>query len=875
MKKRALLVAAAMLCGVMVTDARPATVSTPKQSRTQRLAAAGTTPVFGNPVIAGVQGWGFEPDLRIDSEDRLYTSSPNSLGSVSWLWRSLDHGKTFKWVPAASPLLGKLPICAGGGDTELAVDSADNLYWNDLSLVNFSTARTEDQGATFTPPNCTSTETTPNDRQWYATDGDPTNGGDLYLTYNIVAGSPPPCVPAIGPDTVGQNILVVARSPAGGAGPDAGVHFAPSEIVTSPPTGTGCDEAIMGNIEVSPTSHKIFVIHDNATLDAIRIGVCERVPFTTRPSGLTCEDHLVAEFPGFKTGANFPTMAIDTEGNLYAVWEQAPIDENGMVTGDTLLYYSVSKESEPGDGEVWTDPIQIPTPGLHNNVFAWIVAGDPGRVAIAWYGTEALSGTSNTCGATPPHDPIGGPDTAHGLWNVYYTQTLNGLSDDPFFFPRVDPVGHHIHKGTMFTLIGGQCGSRSLGDFFQLRAGLNGEANIIYGDSTNRFGGSLLTHNMFVRQSGGIGLYAAHTLRPEPYRFGGSSDPSGDATYDADGMTSASQPNLDILSTDITRPDADHYRISMTVADLTDLAPDPTTGNTDTDLVWQTQWFVPSSTNPEGGKNFFVYMEKSATAECPTFWDGENGFTLDGGGAALTYPGENQIVGSYTPTAPGTIWIDVPIANVTVPEGGVGPGLHEITANTQTAPAPPQENHFSGVGGTLFNLIDVAPSYTWPIPGTFSGAPSLNPDPCGVQTGPAPTPSSSTSSGGSPSPSPSPTQPGFCTQTGTSGDDELEGTNGRDVICGLGGNDIINGLGGNDILIGGSGRDVLIGGRGADRLKGRSGSDDLRGRRGHDRLKGNRAPDALGGGPGDDVLLGGPGRDACAGGPGKDKTDSC
>jgi Ca2+-binding RTX toxin-like protein len=864
MKKIVLLVIVAMVCSGLAASARPTSRTAPRlkaSARSVTKAAPATGPTtFGNPTISGIQGYGFEPDLRIDSKDRVYTSSPNSLGSgTSWLWRSLDHGKTFKWVPASAPLQGKLPGCVGGGDTELAVDSGDHLYFNDLTLANFTTARSDDQGQTFTPPNCVSTETTPNDRQWYATDGDATQpGGDLYLTYNIVAGSPSQCG-----SEVGNNVLVMARSPIQNAGPDAGVHFGPSEMITPPPT---CAEAIMGNNEVSPKSHKIFVVHDNAELNKIRMGVCNRVPFTQKPSGLECRDHLVADLGnGFKTGGNFPTMAIDKEGNLYAVWEQAPINDEGVVTGDTLLYYSTSVD---GDGAVWSDPIKVPTPGLHNNVFAWIVAGDRGNVDIAWYGTEAEAKPTDAC-------PTGGPDTADGLWHVYFTQSFNGLASQPVFRNPIDAVGHHIHKGTMFTLIGKQCGNRSLGDFFQLRAGLNGEANISYGDSTNRFQ-VFLPHNMFIRQNGGRGVYDDKNVPSEPYRFGGATDPPGDGTYDAATITTENQPNLDILSTDVSRPDADHYRFAMTVADLTSLDPDHAKGNPDTDLVWQTQWFLPSAQNLEGGKNFFVYMEKAEQNECPTFWDGENAVNLNGGGIAITYPGVNQIRGSYTPTAPGTIWIDVPIDHVKVPEGTVDGQLHEITASTQSLPQPPQDvPQFGGIGGSYFNLIDAAPSYDWE-PGSPSGAPNINPDACGVQTGPGPTPSASGSTSPSPSPSPSTSpSPGRCTQTGTSGSDRLTGTQGRDVLCGLGGDDVLKGLGGHDILLGGGGRDLLRGGRGADREKGRRGADRLLGGRGHDRLKGNRGKDRLRGGLGDDVLFGGPAPDRCTGGPGKNRQRDC
>src|SRR3546814_7168781 len=48
-----------------------------------------------------------------------------------------------------------------------------------------------------------------------------------------------------------------------------------------------------------------------SALNRILIGRCERVPFTSDPEGLACVDLPVASFPGFKTGANFPTLAID------------------------------------------------------------------------------------------------------------------------------------------------------------------------------------------------------------------------------------------------------------------------------------------------------------------------------------------------------------------------------------------------------------------------------------------------------------------------------------------------------------------------------------------------------------------------------------
>ncbi len=209
-------------------------------------------PTFGHPIISGVQGVGFEQDLRADPSDaaRIYTSAPGSESSdTSWIWQSLDGGLTFKWVTAAIPFEGKpTPPCAGGGDSELGVDIMGRIYFCDLTLANFSTARSDDLGATFICSN-TGVPDAVVDRQWYAFDGDPLNGGSIYLTNDEVAQSPAMCG---APTNFGQNILVMYRSPITGApATTAGIEFGPANKVSDP---MGCDEGIMGNNEVSPVA---------------------------------------------------------------------------------------------------------------------------------------------------------------------------------------------------------------------------------------------------------------------------------------------------------------------------------------------------------------------------------------------------------------------------------------------------------------------------------------------------------------------------------------------------------------------------------------------------------------------------------------------
>ncbi len=731
-----------------VTDFPAGTAASASSSK------ANNAPTFGQPTIAGVAGWGFEADLRLDPSNasRVYMSSPDSGGSnTSWIWRSLDGGKTFKWIPAAAPLTGKVIPCAEGGDTELAVDGAGRLYFNDLSLANFSTARSDDQGRTFTPCSNTGVPDAGVDRQWYALDGDPTAGGSLYLANDEVGTGAVQCGA-----TTANNVLVMYRSPPAGVGATAGVEFGPPNRITQPGT---CDEGIMGNDEVSPVAtgtgqvvngapttlatpvRHVYVIHDDGSLSKILIARCFPVAFgapitnVSDPSGLNCVDLPVANLGNpatVRTGGNFPSLAIDRAGNLYAVWEQASMT-NGKA-GDTALMYAYSTD----EGNTWSTPVQVPTPGLANNVYAWIAAGDDGRVDIAWYGTPAHVDLVN---GGPQACPDGGPDSVPGSWSLYLTQTLNGHASSVSFTPPVLASEHAVRRGGIQTIIGNQCGgatnlglsgtTRTLGDFFQLRIGSKGEAQISYADSENQDGNLYGSHAMYVAQNGGAAVYAKVQPKGDSILVGSASDPGGDATYDALGQSSASMPNLDITSSSVSWPSTGSchpagtacLRVTMKVANMSTAA--PASPDPDSDLVWLTQWLRPAdpactSTAPScanGGLNFMVYGESTGggPVQC---WVGQNALQQNADGVQLTYPGTTQITApgacSVVTGSSGKITIDVPLSDVSLDPGvlAFGTRLYSITASTMTLQA--QANSvpsLGGVGGIPFNVIDVARGY--------------------------------------------------------------------------------------------------------------------------------------------------------------------
>jgi hypothetical protein len=177
-------------------------------------------------------------------------------------------------------------------------------------------------------------------------------------------------------------------------------------------------------------------------------------------------------------------------------------------------------------------------------------------------------------------------------------------------------------------------------------------------------------------------------------------------------------PQLDILASSISEVTsapcsaaAPCYKIVMR---LNNLSLAPTLGeDSNPDLVWLTQWFVPSSTDGNGGKNFIAYAESlnGGALQCFT---GENAVQLIGGGGTLTYPGSATLpAGNCQSTLGpnGNITIYVPLSSVTEP-GAIDSRLHEVTASTMTLLQPANSNpSIGGIGGLVFNLIDVAQSY--------------------------------------------------------------------------------------------------------------------------------------------------------------------
>src|SRR3989454_12313378 len=425
-------------------------------------------------------GQAVEPSMTVDSQGTIYVESIRGVpgGLDLWRWnKAADGGPNangtlpFKYEGQPDCGIFVTTFCTtsglapGGGDGDVAVNSADpfNLNIPNLAVVSLAAAEvtgshSTDRADTFSTPNPATSGVPFDDRMWIAGFNDPSH---VYMEYH---------------DFGTTSQIFVQRSADGGQTyTDAigTVVDAPTEPSVGPPTGN-----ISGQIKVDNSScsshgnlYQIFVGPDNPMdnskasnnfMNAAYVGVASGVSLTSPTLSFT--DYKIFSCGAGSTcpsgaglGNLFPALAVDNFGYVYATWSD-----------NTDVYYSFSNNH----GTRCSPAIKVTqntSQAGKSNVFPWIAADANGHVAIAWYGADQ-AGNSNTV-----------PLTTN--WNVYVAETVNGHAITPVF--TLSQVTDHVnHTGQIST--GGLLGSsdRSLADFFQIAIDpTNHLVNVAYADN--------------------------------------------------------------------------------------------------------------------------------------------------------------------------------------------------------------------------------------------------------------------------------------------------------------------------------------------------------------------------------------------------------
>jgi len=437
--------------------------------------AAGGRPSFGADVVLP-GGQGAEPSIAIDtsptaSRGDMYVGAigdPNA----PLEWHSYDGGKTWS-QPVPFDLAGSLR----GGDEDVAVNTNGNLLGVDLDVSTASVQISTDQGRSFDAGTQTAPE---DDRPWVTAAGQ-----NVYVAYHdFTLEAPVVCTSHDGGHTFVSCIQTFGADP---SVTNCAENTIPARALAIDPTNFSLNFLYSCSTAAENLQHPPFgPLHDYYLAQSL-------------DGGLTWTTHrvFVADTSGGKAPsyANiFGTLAIDSAGNYYALFDGTADDDNAD-RNPYHVYLEVSRDH----GQTWSKPIQVDRDanGAGTHVLAHLAVTAPGNVDVVWYGTTATGEPNGVCGTvvsqSPCTDSNGKPDgfppftdPSAPAWNLYLAQSTNALATKPSFKQVVaNPTATHFGEICTNGIV---CGSsdRSLLDFISVAVDCKGFAHIAYGGNTKQ-----------------------------------------------------------------------------------------------------------------------------------------------------------------------------------------------------------------------------------------------------------------------------------------------------------------------------------------------------------------------------------------------------
>ena len=573
-----------------------------------------------------------EPLNYIDRFGHYWDSGPYGFSTgQSWVHRSTDGGNQFNIVSFAGLRPNAPP---GGGDTDVVVDDQGAAYFVDLEgLAELSCAVSQDNGNNWTTNQACVADTVV-DRQWFALDNGLTGGGadnTIFLAYR---------------QTPRGSFIY---STPGATSPGGGVVYLNSSADPVNPVSQG---APCGQTRFDPVDRYLYypcIQGDHVEITRAHINPGQR-------TGIVYTNVQAPDSPGGgPVGDLFPSVATDSDGNLYAVW----IDET-----DHNVYYAAS----PDHGTTWGPVHQVNGNDANSNEFMWAQAGAPGTLAVAWLGNS-----SHLDSDLMPSWYNNRQAAAQFKWFGYASLIRNALGSTPTFAQTkfTDQPSHYgqiCNQGLFCTV---SMGDRTMADYFSMYLDLDGSMRIVYNDTTSQHHGA---HVFEVRQVAGPTAFGTTISKAVPKNP--VTDPGGDAQsphYSPAG-TGPNQPHLDFTKLDLSRPNAATLRVKMTLA----APPLGAVPLGETSNVWMTR-FQALSVGDEGEESyriFYVGAESAGGLAPPTYFAGSGrsaNNAVPGNGCTTTtsenckilqYPSEVSANGSVIGNV---ITIDVPV------QGGFGP----------------------------------------------------------------------------------------------------------------------------------------------------------------------------------------------------------
>jgi hypothetical protein len=623
---------------------------------------------------------------RIDP-NRIFVDWPlTSRTQTSQLSRSTDGGDSFRLLFDPTCASRNRPNCgtAGGGDSENEVNPYNgNLYFLDQEalVVNEGLGSSTDHGDTFpaTRDHAITNSATGVDRQWLAPiDPDVVSVGprkiEGFLSYHVpIAGQ---YIQAIDQDgipvdqPVPQIVLVNQSGQLRVDNSDGPAHG----WIYQPYRGGG-------GVTV-------------ATADARQY----ELPSAWQSTIVSSD-----------TASIFPWLSLDSHGNAYMVW----------VTGGQV-FLSISPIDDARNnpqaggrpGSYWTQKAKVNTPSVTSAVFPEVIAGDFGRIAITYVGSEDCApGQSDACA----------PETH---WNTYAAVISDALAlaRGTSLSVATGVVSHRVvHRGSICTS-GTTCtGDRSLLDMIDLGYDANGRVGVVFMDNNNRLAAPNLTDaakggpfTQFAKETLGPSLLAGKaSVRLKANTSGSQKDATGDATW-PNRAGAPNLPSLDLTGASLATSKGNLVG-KLTLKDATtagmvrDLAAYNATFATDNDAE-RLQYVLSFSTADDV---FHLSMELNPNGTVRFF-----GGRIDANDGVQN--GTNTIVGVRYATdallpvtgslAKGTITIQVPASALGL---AAGAKLTGVAAYATAAPA--ELNPTATLVMNSGRTVDATPPFDWTV----------------------------------------------------------------------------------------------------------------------------------------------------------------
>jgi hypothetical protein len=388
---------------------------------------------------------GPEPSLGVTPGGHLFTA----LGSN--VYRSVDEGRTWEFVADPSAPVPNF-------DPDLAVDIDGNVWESRLYIGCSAVAVSQDDGETWrsNPAVC---PLAGGDRQYVV----PTTGGEAFLYFHQL-----PSFHQTATKTTDYGLTWIPTGP---------VEFPDHFLLANGGSGWGG-----GGFWNEATGTVVFTFSYSYAGGADSLGGVAGAGYSlTRDGGLTWTAGQAAQLEGRQLGLGLVTGAADDAGNMYLTWGEAL----GADGDDLAIFVAASKD----DGATWGDKVRVDA-GAGSKVFPVIVAGEAGKVAVAYYeGSEAAF-----------------PDDMDGTWNVTLAYTADFFGNATFAHARLTSAP--VKEGAI-CISGTSCTSdREFADYFDAVRMPDGRVAVTYnlledGDGGLRNGFALTAQPLLGPRPGG------------------------------------------------------------------------------------------------------------------------------------------------------------------------------------------------------------------------------------------------------------------------------------------------------------------------------------------------------------------------------------